>query len=191
MELLRASAYRRVAWKNGGGVTDVVAVASGARPAWRVSVARIERDGPFSDFAGYDRSIVSLGTGVALAFATGGIRALAPLQPFAFAGEAAVEARLSHGPASDLNVMTLRETCVQSVRAVGLGANGVPVDAGDLAGFLYVATGTVETDAGIASAGDTIRLEAGERAIARSTDGPATTILVRISAVRTSRPDGR
>lgn len=192
MLLIRASSYERAAWKNGGGVTDVVAVAAGERPAWRISVARIERDGPFSDFSGYDRTIVPLsGDGLSLTFATGEERRPAPLVPFSFRGEATVEARLSSGAVSDLNVMTLREACSHRATAVGFGANGVPIEAGDVAGFLYVASGTVEMDGTTAETGDTIRLDPGEPAVAHAVDGPATTILVRISAARTSRSDAR
>jgi environmental stress-induced protein Ves len=188
---LRAASYERVAWKNGGGVTDVVAIAPGERPAWRISIARIEQDGPFSEFGGYDRTIVSLAAGVELAFASGDMRALATFQPFAFRGEDAVEARLSNGPVSDFNVMTLRERCTHRATAIGFGANGVPIGAGDVAGFLYVASGTVEMDANLAYAGDAFRLEANDRAVARAIDGPAMAILVRISASRTAPIAGR
>jgi hypothetical protein len=185
MELLRAASYQRVAWKNGGGVTDIVAVAESEPPAWRTSVARIERDGPFSDFSAYDRTIVSLsGDGVTLVFATGEERVLRLFEPFAFAGEDAVEARLSDGPVSDFNVMTLRDRCTHRATTIGFGANGVPIDAGDIAGFLYVASGTVDVDSELAYAGDTIRLDEDERTVAHAIDGPAMTILVRISAAR-------
>jgi len=192
MERIPATSYQRVAWKNGGGVTDVIAVAPGERPEWRISVARIELDGPFSDFTGYDRTIVALsGDGVTLAFESGEERALGSFQSYAFAGEDAVEARLSSGPVSDFNVMTLRERCVHRATTIGFGANGVPIDAGDVAGFLYVVTGTVDVDDNLANAGDTIRLDADERTVARAIDGPAMTILVRISAVRAPRSDDR
>lgn len=192
MERIPATSYQRVAWKNGGGVTDVIAVAPGERPEWRISVARIELDGPFSDFSGYDRTIIPLsGDGVALAFATGVEHALRSFEPFAFAGEDAVEARLSNAPVSDLNVMTLREACTHRATTIGFGANGVPIDAGDVAGFLYIASGTVEIDGATAYAGDTIRLDAGARTAARAVDGPAMTILVRISAARIDPTPGR
>jgi environmental stress-induced protein Ves len=190
--LLRAATYRRVAWKNGGGTTELVAVAAGATPAWRISVARIERDGPFSDFCGYDRTIVSLsGDGVTLVFSSDEERRLSLLAPYSFPGEAEVEARLAHGPVSDLNVMTLRETHRHDVAVIGIGENGVPVDAGDVCGFLYVASGAVVIDGQTVEAGDTARLDAGARTIAEATGGPATTILMRIFGERTFREDAR
>lgn len=181
--ILHASSYERIAWKNGGGVTDLVATAAADPASWRVSIASIECDGPFSDFSGYDRTIVSLsGSGVTLAFSSGEERSLATLEPFAFPGETRVDARLTGGPVRDFNVMTLRATHAHRVTAIAFGENGVPIDAGDVCGFLYVATGTVAIDEITAVAGDTFRLDAGARTVARSIAGPATAILVRLSA---------
>jgi len=52
----------RERWKNGGGWTRTVASATDAdgQLRWRVSVADIEAAGPFSAFAGLDRSAVML-----------------------------------------------------------------------------------------------------------------------------------
>ncbi len=182
LRILRASSYVSTAWKNGGGLTELVAIAADEPPAWRVSIASIERDGPFSDFSGYDRTIVSLsGNGPTLAFASGDERALVTLSPFAFRGEAQVVARLSDGPVRDFNVMTLRATRTHRATTIGFGENGVPIDAGDVCGFLYVANGTVAIDDLTAETGDTFRLDAGACTVARSIAGPATAILVRIS----------
>jgi hypothetical protein len=110
-------------WKNGGGTT--VEIARGpAQPGcetppdtfdWRVSVARIEADGPFSAYPGIDRVITLLaGPGVALQAPADADRPAfshrldRPGEPFAFAGEAAVQARCLGGPSLDVNVMTRR-----------------------------------------------------------------------------------
>jgi environmental stress-induced protein Ves len=62
--------YARMPWKNGGGQTTEIAVSAGASLAdfdWRVSIAEINADGPFSAFAGVDRTLVLLsGAGVRL-----------------------------------------------------------------------------------------------------------------------------
>jgi len=85
--------------------------------SWRVSVAEIAEDGPFSAFPGVDRQILLLaGPGVRLQAAettpppTPPIDHLLnePLVPFAFAGETAIAASLLGGPSQDLNVMTRR-----------------------------------------------------------------------------------
>lgn len=111
-------------WKNGGGVTREIAcwppgAGLGDFEA-RVSIAGIAADGPFSAFAGVDRQILLLdGGGVQLSSPDGAVehRLDQPLAPFAFAGEAAIEARLLAGASSDFNLMTRRaalraELCV-------------------------------------------------------------------------------
>ena len=70
-QLLAPADYRRMPWKNGGGHTLEVASdppGSGvAAFAWRVSVADVDRDGPFSAFPGVDRTLVLLaGNGMRL-----------------------------------------------------------------------------------------------------------------------------
>ncbi len=101
-------------WKNGGGLTREIARGpEGAGPedfGWRLSVAEVEQPGPFSAFPGIDRCIVVLsGQGMALHDDAGAlVQTLAPLRPWAFAGEQALLARLPTGPCQDFNVMTRR-----------------------------------------------------------------------------------
>lgn len=112
-----ADVSRRVPWRNGGGWTEVLAQSPGREPfAWRISVAEIERDGPFSDFSGYDRTIVAEDAGFTLEFADGQRVEVEPLIPFSFAGERAVVCRLRGGTARAFNVMTLRGAFTHEVR---------------------------------------------------------------------------
>ena len=61
MILLPRAAYRRSVWKNGGGVThEIIRVPAEGDFHWRLSVAEIDRSGPFSDFTGYSRTMVLL-----------------------------------------------------------------------------------------------------------------------------------
>ncbi len=88
---------------------------------WRVSIATIASDGPFSAFEGVDRVITLLqGAGVHLASDDGTIDHPldTPLQPFAFPGEALVHGRLLSGECEDFNVMTRRATCRADVRVL-------------------------------------------------------------------------
>lgn len=103
------------AWKNGAGRTRELAVepigAGLDTFDWRISVAEIERDAPFSAFPGIDRCIVLLhGAGMRLISADGRLdrRLAKPGEPFHFAGEAPLEAQLLDGPSTDFNVMTRR-----------------------------------------------------------------------------------
>lgn len=110
-------------WKNGGGLTrEIVCQPAGADLAhfdWRVSIAHIASDGPFSAFPGVDRVITLLdGGGVQLDAADGGAlhRLDTPWQPYAFEGERPLHSRLLGGPCDDFNVMTRRGVCHASVQ---------------------------------------------------------------------------
>ncbi len=112
MRILRAAGYRRMAWKNGGGETAEIAVYPDRAGiddfGWRVSMALVAADGPFSVFPGVERTLSVLeGNGIALHIAGQEPVTLdvhAP--PFRFAADLAVKAWLVDGPISDLNVMT-------------------------------------------------------------------------------------
>ncbi|MFM2449838.1 MAG: hypothetical protein RIS44_2288 [Pseudomonadota bacterium] len=78
---------------------------------WRISVAEVAQDSPFSAFPGYDRCIALLGgNGMVLVSAEDGLnhRLETPLQPFYFAGEARIHARLIDGPLHNLSVLARR-----------------------------------------------------------------------------------
>lgn len=113
--------FERQPWKNGGGTTTELAREDeGGLMLWRVSVAEVDRDGPFSDFAGYDRIIVLLqGAGMELAFEGHGTQRLDHVhQPFAFDGAWKAHCRLLGGPVKDLNLMVQRERARGSVVVV-------------------------------------------------------------------------
>lgn len=110
----------RIPWRNGGGWTSVLAQSESGEPAeWRISLADIERDGPFSDYSGYDRTIVAQDAPFTLEFADGERVKVMPLVPFSFAGERAVFCRLDGASASAFNVMTLRAAFTHEVRVSG------------------------------------------------------------------------
>ena len=111
MRIIRPSEYRVMPWKNGGGETTEVFVSPSTGPFdWRVSIATVNEDGPFSNFAGYERHIMVLsGRGMALDVAGRGKFELEPLKPFSFSGDAQVIGSLPHGPVLDFNFMVRRE----------------------------------------------------------------------------------
>ena len=109
---------RRIApqpWKNGAGLTREIAVGPAGAGAgdfdWRISLAEVGRDAPFSAFPGVDRCIVLLrGAGMRLRSDGGELdhRLDQPLMPFHFSGDTPLAATLLGGPSSDFNVMTRR-----------------------------------------------------------------------------------
>jgi len=99
-----------VPWRNGGGVTREIARAPGRTSqdwAWRVSIAEIDRSGPFSAFDGYQRLQVLLaGRDLTLQFADGGRARLAqPGDSCHYDGGRALEANLPQGPCRALNLI--------------------------------------------------------------------------------------
>ena len=89
--VLRRGEHRRMPWQNGGGNTYEVARApDGAGSTaftWRISIAEVVNDGPFSSLPGIDRMIVLI-EGAQMALTIDGIRRLLPPeQPFAFSGD--------------------------------------------------------------------------------------------------------
>ena len=101
-------------WKNGGGVTrDILVVPDGAGMEefdWRVSMADVAKDGPFSIFPQIDREIAILsGVGITLNIAGRAPAMLTPQSPpYAFPGDTATSGALLDGPITDLNLMMRR-----------------------------------------------------------------------------------
>jgi environmental stress-induced protein Ves len=125
------------AWKNGAGLTRELAVspleASSEHFDWRISVAEVTRDAPFSAFPGVDRCIVLLrGAGMRLRAASGAWvqQLVEPLEPFRFSGDDAVDATLIAGESSDLNVMVRRGRYRCDVNAMRETSTTAAADAG-------------------------------------------------------------
>jgi len=75
---------------------------------WRASIAQIARDGPFSAFAGVDRTLILLNGGpVSLAGPDWRTRLAQGAAPLQFAGDDQVHAS-PEAPATVLNIMTRR-----------------------------------------------------------------------------------
>jgi uncharacterized protein len=106
--IIRQSSFTATPWKNGGGITrEAMRVPAGGDPfQWRVSVAHIDSSGPFSDFAGYSRTMVLLrGLGLTLKFGNGEQRVLRRIgDSVEFDGAMPTHCELQ-GPCVDLNFM--------------------------------------------------------------------------------------
>ncbi len=98
-------------WKNGGGETTEIFVSPPTGNFdWRVSIAKVNSDGPFSSFAGYERHIMTLsGQGMMLDIEGRGISELELLKPFLFSGDLRVNGTLVDGPVLDFNLMVRRD----------------------------------------------------------------------------------
>jgi environmental stress-induced protein Ves len=111
--LLQPADYVRMPWKDGGGqTTEIASHPTGATLAdfdWRVSIADVAADGPFSSFVGIDRTLALLaGAGMRLSGATHAAELRAPYEPYAFSGDDATSCALVDGPVRDFNLMVRR-----------------------------------------------------------------------------------
>ncbi|MBN3785805.1 HutD family protein [Burkholderia sp. Ac-20353] len=125
-------------WRNGGGTTRTIATGVSH---WRVSLASIERDGPYSRFPGMSRvSLILSGRGVVLR----NNEAVVPLRPMLvteYDGDADWGATLVDGPSVALNAITAKRRYRANVRlvdepiAIAPGSPAIVVALGGGCGF--------------------------------------------------------
>lgn len=97
-------------WKNGkGSTTELYRIDVGSEMAFRVSTAKVEHSGPFSDFSGYDRTLVNLGPGhLKLMIDSEDPKTLEPLETIHFDGGAKAHCEVS-SPCDDLNIFCRKD----------------------------------------------------------------------------------
>ena len=174
-------------WKNGGGETREIAIhppgAALETFDWRVSMARVALDGPFSSFPEVDRTLAVLdGDGFDL-----GIESAPPVRlttlsaPYRFPADVAAVARLVGAPVEDLNVMTRRGRFSQDVAATELDARRLLQAAG---GTLLVLCRRGEVEAGAVGLGprDALVIEGAETIAVAPRGASAQVLLVAIRA---------
>ena len=115
--------FQTLPWRNGlGSTVELLAETPNKNEAfsWRLSIASVANDGPFSDFSGYDRTLLLLeGSGITLNKPNGIFKVLNSSLDYAnFKGEDLIDATLHDGPIKDFNIMTLRSICTSSVTAI-------------------------------------------------------------------------
>jgi hypothetical protein len=152
--------YRMMPWKNGGGTTAELAIhppgahppgagLGGVRFIWRLSIATIGQDGPFSSFEGYERTIMLIeGKGMTLDFGPEGrVRLDRPYEPVQFKGEWAATCALIDGSCRDFNVMVERARGSARTRVIALGSDPTTVVSSGMTTVLFALDGQVEVAA--------------------------------------------
>lgn len=196
VELIPAHVYRRVRWQNGRGWTREIATASTrGEPgrdgwSWRVSIAEIEEDGPFSLYSGVERECILLrGEGFALESEGEDSRVLRP--PFGrlrFPGDVPVAASLLDGRVEVFNLMW-RPDAVETAswHRPLVGAMFVFVDPGSC-WIVHVLAGTAQVNdhpgPAVLDTGDTALLHAGDRRARHGIEGGGELLLIRIDPLR-------
>jgi environmental stress-induced protein Ves len=171
-EIRPAASHTRMRWANGGGwTTEIIAQPSSAEWTWRLSVADVEVDGPFSVFAGVDRSIALL-SGAGFVLKVGGRDEQVidtRFQPFRFAGDEATTCRLIDGPVQDLNLMTRRNSVSRRLDFVHIAPDS-EIDVVD-ADVVVVVAGHVRVGGDLLGYLDTIRCTSPSRLAVVTTAG--------------------
>ncbi len=174
-------------WKNGGGATtEIYASTAGSGLTgeafdWRVSIADVVQDGPFSSFDGYDRHIMLLdGNGMVLeGEPEGSIVLTEKYVPRSFSGEWNLHGRLVAGPVKDFNLMSRRSSCRSTLHCEMMQS---AVEVGPTHGSLliYILNGSMNCPAGRITAGDSLLLQHGESNVLEPMKAPAIVALCEI-----------
>lgn len=163
MRIQRSAEHRIVPWANGFGVTaDVFRWPTDADEwTWRLSIADVSDDVPFSVMPGIDRHImVANGEGMALTIDSAPPHRMdRSTPPLSFAGESVTTCRLLDGPIADLNLMVRRGSVIGALRRVHLPAGNMYVFTPDDVAFV-VLEGTVAAGDQELAVFDAVRLDA-------------------------------
>ena len=111
IRIINPNQFKTVTWKNGKGQTTELAISENGTLDnfdWRLSIASVVEDGPFSDFSGYERNLFLLeGEGIKLLHNEDQIDVLnKPLSVSSFNGQCKTIGKLINGPIIDFNLMT-------------------------------------------------------------------------------------
>jgi environmental stress-induced protein Ves len=156
MRIVRAGDCRTTPWKNGGGSTTQIATSPAGSSLetfdWRISMAQVESDGPFSDFPGIDRTLaVVQGNGMVLTIGDSApVMVSRETGPVRFPGDVPTSARLTNGAITDLNVMTRRGRFRHRVLCIAKPASCDFSEGDDIAVVLSLhGTATVTSERGV------------------------------------------
>lgn len=164
-------------WLGGGGVTHELA----RHPAdgdfdWRLSVAEVQQDGPFSRLDGVDRIITLCSPGRMVLHVPDPVE-LKRFSPYSFAGEIEVTCTVPDGPTLDFNVMTRRGAYVADVATLA-DATGVVEVPAESEVFVFCLDGMVTCGVGL-RAFDLLQLD--ETTAADASQGVAAVVTLRQS----------
>jgi len=148
--VIRYEDHEEVPWNNGLGVTREVANSyrPGGTLIWRISLATIDKDGAFSNFAGCKRiQILLTGEGFVLDFAEhGSARVEKPFNPVTFDGGWSTAARNVTGPNQVLNVVTARPEADGRVEVLDVDQSGLELAKGGTLRLFHVLSGALKAE---------------------------------------------
>lgn len=168
-------------WKNGGGVTTEIM----AWPPeawldsfdWRISMAQVASGGPFSIFAGIDRTLTVLAGSMRLSADAWSVELSPQSQPYAFPGDVSTSATLIDGPVLDFNVMTRRGRFSHVVERLEC-SEPTEIALGEGASLVFLASGSARIGHETLSALDTLHLDDGPSTLSIEPSEPVTLLHV-------------
>ena len=114
--------FIQMPWKNGGGFTSELFRLNDPKDSsliFRLSMAQITSDGPFSTFIGIDRILLLIqGKGIRLEGSSINTSLSLNSPPLSFKGEESINCILIDGPCIDFNVMTARHFAKSTISLV-------------------------------------------------------------------------
>lgn len=184
------SAFKRLPWKNGGGVSlDIAGLQRAGAEAgdwsatiWRLGRTAIPTPGPFSDLTGFERTqLVIEGSGLVLDGPAGEIDLREALKPVRYDGGLPLVSRLENGPVEVINLMAQRAACDIELT---VPAAGTPVTVPAGIQVIYAArgevTGEIDGAAFTVPAGDALQIDAEAATALRIGSGLAVLASVRM-----------
>jgi environmental stress-induced protein Ves len=163
--LIKSTDHRVMPWKNSQGMTAEIAIDPPDTPLdksfrWRLSLAEVKADGPFSKFPGYDRTIMLMGgKAMILRFDDGRAERIDELHvPFHFSGDDDVRCWLIDGSVRDFNLIVRRDLKVSAgILTLNRRDRMLPALGRGTTLILYVIEGnTVLDDGTLLEPGDTL-----------------------------------
>jgi uncharacterized protein len=131
VEPLTPAGYRRIPWRNGRG--ELILIDGEGQESWQnMGVAwhfgrtAILEEGPFSDYAGYERlQVVTKGEGLVLIAPDHEIDLRIPMHPRRYDGGTPIRTRLENGPVEVVNLIANRAHFDIDLRVGEVGAEMV------------------------------------------------------------------
>jgi uncharacterized protein len=162
MRIFRFKELQQTPWKNRAGVTREIAIArSGDELVWRLSIADVGVDGPFSRFEGLSRILTVIeGHGMELISSEATLQADYAV-PVSFDGALEIQSRLKHGPVRDFNLIYNSSFCTGHAQVITAGKPHLVVaKAGRILALHSIRGSVVIGETELLHKGDTALIEA-------------------------------
>lgn len=140
IEVFTKNTFKEMPWKNGGGSTlELYKIPHKDSFNFRLSIATVSSDGPFSHFPGIERILLLMeGAGFRLNKKPQPMTMDTAFFPITFAGEEDIHCQLIQGTCRDFNVMTRRDFATSSLTIAEMdGKNPLKIKALCPLKFIY------------------------------------------------------